>query len=176
MKIVLGISASISAYKSVDLLRAFQKRGHDVTVVMTRNATRFVSPLVLETFAPGRVFYDLFAAGQNPVLHIDLSKENDVLLIAPASANIISKMAGGMADDLLSTVYVAFRRKVILAPAMNSHMYAHQAVKANLERLMNFGVSIIEPESGDLACGDSGKGRLPEISVVVEQTEALSGP
>jgi phosphopantothenoylcysteine decarboxylase/phosphopantothenate--cysteine ligase len=169
MNIVLGVSASIAAYKSVDLLRALQKQGHGVTVVLTDHARQFVSTLVLETFAPGRVFHDQFAVGQNPVLHIDLSRDNDLLVIAPATANMIAKMAGGLADDLLSTVFVAFRRKVLVVPAMNTHMYEHATVTANLIRLREMGVLVMEPESGELACGDTGKGRFPEISAIAEQ-------
>jgi len=174
MRIVLGVSASIAAYKTIDLMRELQKRGHEMSVVLTPNACRFVSPLVMETFAPGCVYHEQFEPGQNPVLHIDLSKENDLLLVAPASANIIAKMANGIADDLLSTVYLAFRRQVIVAPAMNTHMFAHPAVVTNLEKLKTYGALIIEPESGDLACGDSGKGRFPEIDSIVEQVEALA--
>lgn len=173
MNIVLGISASIAAYKSIDLMRALQKRGHEISVVLTRNACRLVSPLALETFAPGKVFSEQFAPGQNPVLHIDLSKENDLLLIAPASANIIAKMAGGIADDLLSTVFIAFRRKVMAVPAMNSFMLEHPATVANLERLRKYGVTVCESSVGELACGDSGKGRFPDIADIVSQVESL---
>jgi len=173
MNIVLGISASIAAYKSVDLLRALQKREHRVSVVMTPNSCRFVSPLALETFAPGKVFSDSFAPGQDPVLHVNLSKENDLLLVAPASADIIGKMAGGIADDLLSTVYVAFRRRVMVVPAMNSFMYEHPALQANLARLRGYGALIVEPEVGELACGDSGRGRFPEIDFIVTRAESL---
>ena len=163
MNIVLGISASIAAYKSVDLLRALQKREHRVSVVMTPNSCRFVSPLALETFAPG----------QDPVLHVNLSKENDLLLVAPASADIIGKMAGGIADDLLSTVYLAFRRRVMVVPAMNSFMYEHPALQANLARLRGYGALIVEPDVGELACGDSGRGRFPEIDFIVTRAESL---
>ena len=109
-------------------MRRFQKNGHEVTVVMTRAATRFIAPLTFETFAPGRVFHELFAAGQDPLLHINLSKENDLLLVAPATANIIGKMANGIADDLLSTLFCAFFRGVVVAPAMNTHMLENPAV------------------------------------------------
>ena len=171
MNIVLGVCASIAAYKSVDLMRALQKRGHNLSVVLTRNACRFVSPLVLETFAPGRVFHDQFAEGQNPVLHIDLSRDNDLLLVAPATANMLAKMAHGIADDLLSTVYLAFRRQVMVVPAMNTHMFEHPAVTANLAALKVIGVRVMDPEMGDLACGDSGRGRFPEISAIVKTVE-----
>lgn len=173
MNIVLGISASIAAYKAVDLLRALQKREHRVSVVMTRNSSRFVAPLALETFAPGRVFCDSFAPGQDPVLHVSLSKENDLLLVAPASADILGKMAGGIADDLLSTVYLAFRRRVMAVPAMNSFMYEHPALQANLARLRGYGVLVLEPRVGELACGDSGRGRFPEIEEIVSRAEEL---
>ncbi|MCU0236739.1 MAG: phosphopantothenoylcysteine decarboxylase [Acidobacteria bacterium] len=166
MKLILGVSGSIGAYKALDILRRFQKSGHDVSVVMTRAATRFIAPLSFETFAPGRVFVEMFAPGQDPLLHIHLSKENDVLLIAPASANIIGKMANGIADDLLSTVFCAFYRRVVVAPAMNTHMLENPAVADNIARLRGRGVEIIEAAEGQLANLEIGRGRLPDAETI----------
>ena len=135
MKLVLGVSGSIGAYKAVDIMRYFQKNGHEVTVVMTRAATRIIAPLTFATFAPGMVYQELFAEGQDPLLHINLSKENELLLVAPATANIIGKMANGIADDLLSTLFCAFFRRVVVAPAMNTHMLENPAVTDNIARL-----------------------------------------
>lgn len=166
MKLVLGISGSISAYKAVDLLRLFQKNGHEVSLVMTRAATHFIAPLTFETFAPGRVFSEMFAPGQNPLLHIDLSRENDLLLVAPASADSIGKMANGIADDLLSTLFCAFYRRVVVAPAMNTHMLDNPAVADNIARLRGRGVEIIEAETGPLANLETGRGRLPDADAI----------
>ncbi len=166
MNLVLGVCGSIGAYKAVDILRRFQKDNHTVTVVMTWAATQIIPPLTLSTFAPGRVFLDMFAENQDPLLHINLSRENDLLLVAPATANIIGKMASGIADDLLSTLYCAFYKRVILAPAMNPHMLANPAVIENIARLRGRGVEIIEPAEGLLANRETGRGRLPEADVI----------
>jgi phosphopantothenoylcysteine decarboxylase/phosphopantothenate--cysteine ligase len=166
MKLILGVSGSIGAYKALDIMRRFQKSGHDVAVVMTRAATRFIAPLSFETFAPGRVFHELFAPGQDPLLHINLSKENELLLIAPASADIIGKMANGIADDLLSTLFCAFFRRVVVAPAMNTHMLENPAVVENIARLRGRGIEIIEAAEGQLANLETGRGRLPDAETI----------
>jgi phosphopantothenoylcysteine decarboxylase/phosphopantothenate--cysteine ligase len=168
MKLVLGVSGSIGAYKAVEVLRLFQKNGHEAAVVMTRAATRFVAPLTFATFAPGRVYHELFSEGQDPLLHISLAKDYDLLLVAPASANIIGKMANGIADDLLSTVFCAFFRRVVVAPAMNSHMLENPAVVANLAQLRHRGVEVIEAAEGQLANLESGRGRLPDARTLYD--------
>ena len=168
MKLVLGVSGSIGAYKAVDIMRIFQKNGHEVSVVMTRAATRIIAPLTFETFAPKRVFHELFAEGQDPLLHINLSKENDLLLVAPATANIIGKMASGIADDLLSTLFCAFYKRVVVAPAMNTHMLENPAVVENIARLRGRGVEIIEAAEGLLANQETGRGRLPDAEVIYD--------
>ena len=168
MKLVLGVSGSIGAYKALDIMRRFQKHDHQVSVVMTRAATRFIAPLSFETFAPGRVFYELFAPGQDPLLHINLSKENDLLLVAPASANIIGKMANGIADDLLSTLFCAFFRRVVVAPAMNTHMLENPAVVENISRLRGRGVEVMESAQGQLANLETGRGRLPDARTLYD--------
>jgi phosphopantothenoylcysteine decarboxylase/phosphopantothenate--cysteine ligase len=161
MKLILGVSGSIGAYKAIDIMRLFQKNNHAVTVVMTRAATRIIAPLTFATFAPGKVFHELFAEGQDPLLHINLSQENDLLLVAPATANIIGKMANGIADDLLSTLFCAFFKRVVVAPAMNTHMLENPAVSDNIARLQSRGIEIIDPAEGLLANLETGKGRLP---------------
>jgi phosphopantothenoylcysteine decarboxylase/phosphopantothenate--cysteine ligase len=160
------VSGSIGAVKAVEILRRFQRDGHAVTVVMTRAATEIIAPLAFATFAPGKVFVDLFAQHQDPLLHINLSRDNDLLLVAPATANSIGKMAGGIADDLLSTLFCAFYKRVVLAPAMNAHMWDNPAVTENIARLCGRGIEIIEPEAGPLANGEIGRGRLPEAEVI----------
>ncbi|MCP5049168.1 MAG: hypothetical protein GY940_18510 [bacterium] len=161
MNIILGVTGSISAYKSVEVMRVFQKAGHGVSVVLTKSARHFIPPLSFETFCPGKVYTDMFAPHQDPLLHINICKENDLLLIAPASANIIGKMANGIADDLLSTIFLAFFKTVVVSPAMNSYMLDNPAVKANMDLLRVRGIRIIEPDAGSLACKDDGRGKLP---------------
>jgi phosphopantothenoylcysteine decarboxylase/phosphopantothenate--cysteine ligase len=161
MNIVLGVTGSISAYKAVDILRLFQKNGHQVSVIMTRAAQELIPAYTFETFAPGNVFTKMFVKHQDPVLHVSICDRNDLLLIAPATANIIGKMANGIADDLLSSTYLAFYKKVIIAPAMNTHMLEHPAVRENIARLKAWGVEVIEPVEGSLACKYEGKGKLP---------------
>ena len=168
MNLLLGITGSIGAYKAVDIMRLFQKNGHQVSVILTESATQFIGPLTFETFAPGRVFVHMFGKHQSPLPHIALSKENDLLLIAPATANIIGKLAHGIADDLLSSTFLAFYRPVVIAPAMNTHMYDNPAVQDNIARLKTRGIYIIEPETGSLACHTEGKGRLPAPETIVD--------
>jgi phosphopantothenoylcysteine decarboxylase/phosphopantothenate--cysteine ligase len=162
MNIVLGVTGSISAYKAVDIMRIFQKNGHPVSVIMTRAAQELIPAYTFETFAPGKVYTKMFVKHQDPVLHVNICEQNDLLLIAPATANIIGKMANGIADDLLSSTYLAFYKKVIVAPAMNTHMLEHPAVQQNIARLKSYGVEIIEPIEGSLACRYEGKGKLPD--------------
>ncbi len=168
MNLILGVTGSISAFKAVDIMRIFQKNNHQVSVILTKAAREFIAPLTFETFAPGRVYTDMFPGNRHPLLHIDLAKDNDLLLIAPATANIIGKMANGIADDLLSTVFIAFYKKVAAAPAMNSYMLENKAVVENLARLKSRGVAVIEPAKGSLACSSEGKGRLPEAAEIYE--------
>jgi len=166
MKLILGVCGSISAYKGMDIFRMFQKEGHTVDVILTRSAARFITPLSFETFAPGRVFTDMFAAGQDPLLHINLGRGADLLLVAPATANMIGKMSHGIADDLLSTTCLAFPGRVVVAPAMNTGMYGHPAVVQNLETLRSRGVEVVEPEEGSLACAVEGRGRLAATEAI----------
>lgn len=168
MNIVLGVTGSISAHKAVTIMRLFQVNGHQVSVILTRSALEFIAPLSFETFIPGRVYSDMWAKNQDPVIHVNLGSQNDLLLIAPASANIIGKMAGGIADDLLSTTYLAFYKKVVIAPAMNTHMLEHPAVQENIHRLKQHGVYVIDPVEGMLACQYEGKGKLPPAESIYE--------
>jgi len=162
MNVVLGVTGSISAFKAVDIMRLFQKNGHVVRVIMTAAAQQFIAPLTFETFSPGHVFTGMFEKRQDPLVHINLCRDSDLLLIAPATANIIGKMVNGIADDLLSTVFLAFYKKVAAAPAMNSYMLENPVVRENLAKLKTRGVGIIDPEEGTLACDYKGKGRLPD--------------
>ena len=168
--VVLGVTGGIAVYKACELLRLLQKRGIDVFVVMTQNACRFVAPLTFETLSGHPVAVDTFDRPQTwEVEHIALAKHADLFLIAPATANIIGKMACGIADDMLSTTVMATRAPVLVAPAMNTGMWENAAVQQNVETLRARGVEIVAPVSGHLACGDSGAGKLEDVEVIAER-------
>lgn len=168
--VVLGVTGGIAVYKACELLRLLQKRGIDVFVVMTQNACRFVAPLTFETLSGHPVAVDTFDRPQTwEVKHIALAKRADLFLIAPATANIIGKMACGIADDMLSTTVMATRAPVLVAPAMNTGMWENAAVQQNVETLRARGVEIVAPVSGHLACGDSGAGKLEDVEVIAER-------
>ena len=168
--VVLGVTGGIAVYKACELLRLLQKRGIDVFVVMTQNACRFVAPLTFETLSGHPVAVDTFDRPQTwEVEHIALAKRADLFLIAPATANIIGKMACGIADDMLSTTVMATRAPVLVAPAMNTGMWENAAVQQNVETLRARGVEIVAPVSGHLACGDSGAGKLEDVEAIAER-------
>ena len=167
--IVLGVSGGIAAYKAAQLASDLGKTGADVHVIMTRNATEFVSPMTFETLVNNRVAVDTFDRGfEYNVEHVALAKKADVFLIAPATANVIAKMAAGIADDMLTTTVLAARCPKIVAPAMNTGMYDNPVTQRNLQTPRAFGVAVVEPESGYLACGDTGRGRLAEEGALLE--------
>lgn len=168
--VVLGVTGGIAVYKACELLRLLQKRGIDVFVVMTQNACRFVAPLTFETLSGHPVALDTFDRPQTwEVEHIALAKRADLFLIAPATANIMGKMACGIADDMLSTTVMATRAPVLVAPAMNTGMWENAAVQQNVKTLRARGVEIVAPVSGHLACGDSGAGKLEDVAVIAER-------
>jgi phosphopantothenoylcysteine decarboxylase/phosphopantothenate--cysteine ligase len=175
--IALGICGGIGAYKAVEVARGLQKQGHDVTAVMTRAARRFVGPVTLEAITRREVITDQWKPGANAdIEHISLASTADLLLIAPATANVIGKFANGIADDFLSSLYVATTAPVLMAPAMNTNMFAHPAVVRNLETLAARGVRFVEPGEGYLACGWIGKGRLAEPSEIVDAAMQMLKP
>ena len=175
--IALGVCGGIGAYKAVEVARGLQKRGHDVVAIMTRSARRFVGPVTFEAITQRRVITDQFAAGANAdIEHIALATEARLLLIAPATANIIGKFTHGIADDFLSSLYLATRAPVLMAPAMNTQMLEHDAVRGNMAALRARGVRFVDPGEGYLACGWVGKGRLAEPEDVVEAADALLRP
>ncbi len=177
MLIALGVTGGIGAYKAVEVARGLQKRGHEVVAVMTASATRFVGPLTFEAITRRRVVTDQFEPGANAdIEHIALASTIDLLLVAPATANILAKFAHGIADDFLSTLYIATRAPVLIAPSMNTLMFAHEAVRRNLETLAARGVRFVEPGEGYLACGWMGKGRLAEPDDIVAAAEAVLRP
>lgn len=177
MKIVLGVSGGIAAYKAPDLVRRLRDIGAAVRVILTPNAARFVSPLSLAAVSEHGVIIDQWGdPTRGGVDHIEIARWADLLLVAPATANTIAKLAVGIADDALSTYAVAHRGKIAIAPSMNTHMLLHATVQENLERLRQRGVFVFEPDAGLLACGDEGAGRMPDPPVIAEQVSVLLGP
>ena len=174
--VVLGVTGCIGAYKAAEVLRELQRRDVDVHVVMTAAATRFVGALTFETLSRHPVFVDQFALGENgDIRHVSLADAADLLLVAPATANTIGKLARGIADDALSTLYTATTAPTVIAPAMNVNMFGHPAVVENMEILRRRGVTFVEPGAGYLACGWLGKGRLAEVPEIVEAAMAVLG-
>ena len=177
MLIALGVTGGVGAYKAVEVARGLQKQGHDVVAIMTASATQFVGPLTFEAITRHRVITGQFEAGANAEIeHIQLASSIDLLLIAPATANVIGKLAHGIADDFLTTLYTATRAPLMLAPAMNSQMFTHAAVQQNMSTLAARGAHFVEPGEGYLACGWIGKGRLAEPEAIVAAVDALLRP
>lgn len=174
--IVLGVSGGIAAYKSCTLVREFVKRGANVDVVMTANATQFVTPLTMETLSNNPVSVDMFATHDHrDVEHVSLAKKADLFVIAPATANVVGKYANGIADDMLTTTLMATTAPVVICPAMNVNMYNSAAYRANVATLKKRGVYFVDAESGFLACGDVGQGRLAEPKEIVVSCERILG-
>jgi phosphopantothenoylcysteine decarboxylase / phosphopantothenate---cysteine ligase len=168
--IVLGVSGGISAYKSADLLRLLMKEGATVKVAMSANAKKFITPLTFRALSGSPVYQNVFEEiGDDAMEHIRFSEQADLMAVVPASANSIAKMAHGLADDALSTLFVSFSGKVVIAPAMNDKMYSNPAVIENINKLKSRGICIVEPEYGKLACGAVGKGRLAELDTILEK-------
>jgi len=167
-RILLGISGGISAYKSADLCRRLVKSGAQVQIIMTRSATEFIPPLTLETLSGRPVYSEMFERNRAwEIEHVSFARWGHALVIAPATANTIAKLAFGLADDPLSTTALAFRGPIVIAPAMNSAMWEHPQTRENVERLRRRGARIVEPESGELACGETGAGRLADNDVIL---------
>lgn len=162
-KIVLGVTGSIAAYKIAALASMLKKQGADITVIMTRNATNFINPITFETLTGNKCLIDTFDRNfEYSVEHVALAKQAQVFLIAPASANVIAKVANGIADDMLTTTFLACSCPKIIAPAMNTHMYENPILQDNLKKCRHYGMEILTPAEGYLACGDTGAGKMPE--------------
>lgn len=175
--IALGVTGGIGAYKSVEIVRRLQRNGHDVVVIMTSNARRFVGPLTFEAITRRPVVSDQFAPGANAAIeHVSLATDIRALLVAPATANTIGKLANGIADDFLTSLYLVTRAPVVVAPAMNTRMYEHAAVAANLAVLAARGAHVVAPGEGYLACGWTGPGRLASVDDVVAAVERRLRP
>lgn len=167
--VVLGVTGSIAAYKMANVASMLLKLGADVHVIMTQNATNFIHPITFETLTNHKCLVDTFDRNfEFHVAHVSLAQQADVILVAPASANIIGKLANGIADDMLSTTLLAAKCPILVSPAMNTNMYENRIVQDNLSKLRQFGIGIIDPDNGRLACGDVGKGKLPKEEILVE--------
>lgn len=172
--VVLGITGGIAAYKTPELVRLLVKDGYAVHVVMTAGAQQFVTPLTLQTLSKNPVHTGLFDLTQEQTIsHIQLADKADMVLVAPATANVLAKVAHGICDDLLTTLICATRAKVIFAPAMNTHMWENKVTQRNVGILKELGYQIIPPDSGDLACGYAGEGRMPEPDVILSTMKNL---
>ncbi len=171
-KIALGICGGIAAYKSAQLCSNLTRAGYEVQVVMTENATRFVTPLTFSTLSRRPVITSLWEAPEWKPEHVALADEIEMLVIAPATANMIAKLANGIADDALSTLGATFSGKTLLAPAMNPQMWAHPACRENVAKLVERGVKFCGPESGHVACGADGVGRMAEVAAIQAAIES----
>ena len=175
-KILLGVTGGIAAYKAVELLRLLVGAGAQVQVVMTQSAQEFVTPLTFHALSGAPVRTALFGPGADPLEHISLAQAVDAIVIAPATANCLGKIASGIGDDLLTTLILAADRPILVCPAMNVKMYENPVVRGNLSRLRQRGFQIVEPETGEMACGAYGSGRLPEPAVILEALAELLSP
>lgn len=170
LNIVIGITGGIAAYKACNVVSYLKREGANVDVIMTQNATQFITPLTLETLSKSKVTVDMFKRPDYiDVEHISLAKKADIFLIVPATANIIGKVANGIADDMLSTAIMATKCPVVFAPAMNVNMYENKIVQDNIKKLKEYGYIFIEPEEGILACGDIAKGKLPKTKAIIDK-------
>jgi phosphopantothenoylcysteine decarboxylase / phosphopantothenate---cysteine ligase len=182
MRIVLGVSGGIAAYKAAELARSLIRNGHQVQAVLTRSAEEFIRPLTFAALTGRKVITDMFSSASpeatlsSSVEHIGVAQEHDLLLVAPATAHVLAKFAHGLADDFLSTLYLAFTGPVVLAPAMNDRMWDHEATRANVETLRARGHAIVDPDEGFLACGTVGAGRLAENDRIVAAVERAALP
>ena len=172
-EIVLGITGSIAAYRAGDLVRHLRDAGYGVTCVMTQRATKFISPTTLQALSDRKVYTDLFDTDDGHIAHTTLADRARLVLVAPATANIIGKFAGGLADDLLSCILLATRAKMIFAPAMNVHMWQHPSVQRNVQTLKRLGARFVGPDVGKLACGYEAIGHLSEIDEIVRAVKQL---
>lgn len=172
--VVIGVSGGIAVYKTLDVISRLRKLGINVNVIMTKSATEFVAPLSFQSLSQNYVVCDMFEDPKTwDVEHISLAKRADVFLIAPATANVIGKMANGIADDMLTTTVMATKAKVLIAPAMNTNMYENPIVQRNMNTLKELGYNFVDPESGRLACGDTGKGKLAAPETIVDEVVKL---
>ncbi|MDF2988781.1 MAG: phosphopantothenoylcysteine decarboxylase/phosphopantothenate--cysteine ligase [Eubacterium sp.] len=171
--IILGVTGSIAAYKAADISNILTKNRYNVDVIMTKSAREFITPLTFQSLTKNKVYIDMFEEiTPSEIKHISLAKKADLCLIAPASANIIGKLANGIADDMLSTVVMAMNKvPVFICPAMNTNMYINPIVQRNIKTLSDLGYNFVEPKESVLACGDLGKGALADVDVIIKTIE-----
>lgn len=175
--VLIGVTGSIAAYKMANVVSALIKKGANVHVLMTKNATNFINPITFETLTGNKCIVDTFDRNfQYNVEHVSLAKQADVVLVAPATANVIGKLANGIADDMLTTTVMACTCPILVSPAMNTNMYNNKIVQDNMRKLENYGYTMIEPDSGRLACGDVGAGKLPGEDILIKNVERYLCP
>ena len=172
-EVILGICGGISAYKAPALVRALKKKQANVTCILTANGERFVTELTLKTLSNNNVYKGMFDEYEPDIKHISLAKKADIVVIVPATADAISRLAAGRADDLLSSVVLGTKAPVLICPAMNENMWLHASTKKNIEVLKSYGYKILLPQKGSLACGDEGVGRLESIEKIAEEIENI---
>lgn len=173
-QVVLGVTASIAVYKACDIVRKLKSRGYSVTVVMTEEARVFIKPFLFESLSGNPAYCGLFEGPRAwEIEHVSLAEKADVVLIAPATANIIGKLATGIFDDLLTCLVCATKAPVVICPAMNDNMYSHPAVQENIKKLQKRGVTFVEPVKGKLACGKEGVGCLADVEAIVKEVERI---
>lgn len=174
INIVIGITGGIAAYKACDIVSYLKKDGFNIDVIMTKNACEFITPLTLETLSGNKVITDMFERPDHrEVEHISLARKANLFLIVPATANILGKVANGIADDMLSTTIMATKAPVIFAPAMNDGMYSNPIVQDNIKKLKEYGYKFVEPATGHLACGYDGKGKLAKKEDIIDYVKVL---
>jgi phosphopantothenoylcysteine synthetase/decarboxylase len=170
--IILGVTASVAIYKACELVRRLRDKGHAVTVVMTEDAQKFISPALFQSLSANKVYAKLFEESQGwEIEHVSLADKADLVLIAPATADIIAKLAAGICDNLLSCVVCATKSRVIICPAMNENMYAHKITQENIKKLQAIGYKFVAARKGNLACGKVGLGCLAEVDAIVKEVE-----
>lgn len=174
MKIVVCVTGGIAAYKSASLVSRLKNLGNEVQVIMTKHATEFITPLTMQTLSKREVITDMFEE-QNPefVGHIEYGQEWDCIVVAPATANNLGKVANGIADDMVTSTIIAATKPIIFVPSMNTYMYENRLVQANIEKLKELGYYFVEPDSGMLACGVEGKGKFPKIEKIVNKIDEI---
>jgi len=173
-QIVLGVTGSVAAFKAAEITSILTKKGHDVHVILTKAATEFITPLTFQSLTKKKVYVDMFEEiAYEDIRHISLAQRADVFVIAPASANIIGKIASGIADDMLSTVVSATKAPVLICPAMNTAMYENPIVQTNIKKLQYHNYKFVEPKESLLACGDFGKGALADVNIIVNAINLL---
>lgn len=173
-RIILGVSASIAIYKACDLITTLKHTGYDVTVIMTKESEELIRPVVFQSLSGNQVFCGMFEQPASwDISHVSFAARADFVLIAPATANIIAKLAGGICDDLLSCVVLATKAPVLIAPAMNENMYKHKATQQNIKILKSFGYKFIGPKKGRLACGIEGIGHIADVDEIVKEVKRL---